>query len=311
MRMSHIYQPVMLRHLLQHDGVGNRRKIAEALLADDQSQIEYYEQIVQKMVGRVLVSRGVVERNKNEYRLKSWEDLSRQQVQELIELCNRKLSDFVANRDPWAHRRKSEGYISGTLHYEVLKRAKFRCELCGISGEEKALEVDHILPRRRGGTDDLHNLQALCYSHNAMKRDRDDTRFTGTLELYAHRVDGCVFCSILPTRIVAENRLAVAIYDKHPVTQLHTLLIPKRHVAGYFELFQPERNALEQLAQQSRSSILSQDKSVTGFNIGANDGLDAGQSILHCHLHLIPRRSGDAAFPRGGVRGVIPDRQNY
>jgi hypothetical protein len=66
-----------------------------------------------------------------------------------------------------------------TLRYEILKRAKFRCELCGISADEKALEVDHIVPRNRGGADDLPNLQALCYSCNAMKRDRDEVDFRG------------------------------------------------------------------------------------------------------------------------------------
>ena len=92
----------------------------------------------------------------------------------------------------WEHRRKSSGYISGTLRYEILKRAKFRCELCGISAEQKALEVDHILSRNNGGSDEQSNLQALCYSCNAMKRDRDDTDFRQMNNSYEYREDDCI-----------------------------------------------------------------------------------------------------------------------
>jgi len=77
----------------------------------------------------------------------------------------------------FAHRRKPVGYIPGSFRYEALTRTKFRCELCGISAEEKALDVDHIILRNQGGADDARNLQALCYSCNAMKLDRDDTVF--------------------------------------------------------------------------------------------------------------------------------------
>ena len=88
----------------------------------------------------------------------------------------------------WSHRQKASGYISGTVQYEVLKRAKYRCELCGISAELKALDVDHILPRKHGGTDDSSNLQALCYTCNRSKRDRDDTDFRGIADSYKERI---------------------------------------------------------------------------------------------------------------------------
>ncbi len=97
---------------------------------------------------------------------------------------------------------------SGTLRYEVLKRAKFHCELCGISAKEKALEVDHIVPRSKGGEDDISNLQALCYSCNSMKRDRDDTDFREVRESYAVREAGCPLCKMPKKRVVAEQPLA-------------------------------------------------------------------------------------------------------
>ena len=194
---------------------------------------------------------------------------------------------------------------------KILKRAQFRCELCGISAEEKALEVDHIRPRNHGGTDDADNLQALCYSCNAMKRDRDSTDFRPWRAQYEHREDGCLFCEIPPTRVIAENNLAYAIRDGFPVTAMHTLVIPKRHVPAYFGLTRPEINACHRLIDDMKTGIEKQDATVAGFNIGMNAGEAAGQTIFHCHIHLIPRRSGDMPSPRGGVRHVIPGKGSY
>jgi ATP adenylyltransferase len=88
-------------------------------------------------------------------------------------------------------------------------------------------------------------------------------------------------------------------------------VIPRRHVASWSELTRPEAIAVDQLVQATRAAIRSEDPSVTGFNLGVNDGADAGQTIGHAHLHLIPRGPGDMSDPTGGVRGVIPGRQRY
>jgi diadenosine tetraphosphate (Ap4A) HIT family hydrolase len=180
----------------------------------------------------------------------------------------------------------STGYVSGTLRYEVLKRAKFRCELCGVSADVRALEVDHIVPRSRGGTDEADNLQALCYRCNAMKRDRDDTDFRGVGETYQRREQGCPFCEVKKDHAVSETELAYAIRDAFPVTPLHTLVIPKRHVQGYFELARPELNACHRLLEKEKEAIERDDPSGEGFNVGVNDAEAAGQTIFHCHLHL-------------------------
>ena len=101
------------------------------------------------------------------------------------------------------------------------------------------------------------------------------------------------------------------IIDAFPVTEHHTLVISKRHVADYFDLNQPERNTIEALLHEQRQLILKQDNTVTGFNVGINAGASAGQTVFHVHVHLIPRRDDDVADPRGGVRGVIPSKQRY
>jgi len=313
MRMSHVYQPVMLRTLLDAEGTASADQIARALLAEDRSQIEYYTEITRDMVGRVLRDRGVVEREGATYRLGGFDALTPEQIGVLREACERKLAEYVAKRGAaiWEHRRQSKGYISGTLRYEVLKAAKFHCELCGIAADERALEVDHIVPRNAGGPDDPSNLQALCYRCNAMKRDRDATDFRAVRTAYAYRQAGCAFCELPADRFVVENELAVAIEDRFPVTPLHSLVIPKRHVSSYFELGAAEAKACGGLLERMRTRIREQDASVAGFNVGINDGEAAGQTVFHCHLHLIPRRAGDTPNPRGGVRHVMPGKGDY
>ena len=312
MRMSHVYQPVMLRTILENDGVATTTQIAKALLSRDISQIEYYEERVKQMVGKVLINNGIVQKNKDVYEIPDFAELTDEEAAELINTCDLKLEEFVSKRGDaaWSHRTKSSGYISGSIRFNILKRARSRCELCGISAERKALEVDHIVPRNKGGSDDPSNLQALCYSCNAMKRDTDSTDFRGWFDLYSARDESCPFCNV-DRELVAENELAVAFRDLYPVTPLHTLIIPKRHVSDYFDLHQPEHNAINQLVKNVREAILLVDNSVEGFNVGANAGEVGGQTVFHSHVHLIPRRKGDTASPRGGVRGVIPDKQAY
>jgi diadenosine tetraphosphate (Ap4A) HIT family hydrolase len=124
-------------------------------------------------------------------------------------------------------------------------------------------------------------------------------------------MDPCPFCELPASRIIAANELAVAFRDGFPVTEGHSLVIPRRHVADWFGLTSDEVLACNGLLQQLREEIRAADPAVTGFNIGMNAGVDAGQTIFHCHLHLIPRRKGDVQNPRGGVRHVIPGKGSY
>ena len=121
----------------------------------------------------------------------------------------------------------------------------------------------------------------------------------------------CLFCNIPPVRIVLENELAYAVRDGYPVTEMHSLIIPKRHIQDYFDLTTEELIACDQLIRSLKDEISNSDNSVNGFNIGMNSGETAGQTIFHCHIHLIPRRTGDVDNPRGGVRNIIPGMGNY
>ena len=121
----------------------------------------------------------------------------------------------------------------------------------------------------------------------------------------------CIFCNEKKNNIVDENDHAYASYDPYPVSKKHCLIVPKRHVKNYFDLSEKEILSCNQLIKSMKIKIEEKDKSVKGFNIGTNSGKAAGQSIMHCHIHLIPRREGDVKNPQGGVRSVIPLKQYY
>jgi diadenosine tetraphosphate (Ap4A) HIT family hydrolase len=121
----------------------------------------------------------------------------------------------------------------------------------------------------------------------------------------------CLFCNSKISGIVHENDLAYASYDTYPVSEFHCLIIPKRHVIDYFELTDEELVACNDLIKVIKEEVLIKDKNVKAFNIGTNAGKIAGQSIMHCHIHLIPRREDDVENPQGGVRSVIPKKQHY
>lgn len=121
----------------------------------------------------------------------------------------------------------------------------------------------------------------------------------------------CIFCQIPKDRIVFENDLIYAIFDGFPVTKYHSLIIPKRHIKDFFDLSEDELLSANKILHQMKEHILSIDESVTGFNIGMNAGESAGQTVFHCHIHLIPRRDEDVEDPRGGVRHTIPGKGSY
>lgn len=122
----------------------------------------------------------------------------------------------------------------------------------------------------------------------------------------------CPFCQVVRDgRVIASNGQAYAIYDKFPITEGHMLIIPVRHFPDFFEISGSEHQAVFDLLKAMRRKLLADDSSITGFNVGVNVGEVAGQTVPHCHVHLIPRRAGDTDRPRGGIRGIIPDKRSY
>ncbi len=121
----------------------------------------------------------------------------------------------------------------------------------------------------------------------------------------------CPFCEVeFERKIIASSELSLAFFDGFPVSPGHALIIPRRHVASFFDLTLEEKQDMLNLLGIVQN-IINGKYHPDGYNIGVNVGESAGQSIFHVHLHLIPRYKGDVRNPRGGVRGVIPSKQNY
>ncbi len=133
-----------------------------------------------------------------------------------------------------------------------------------------------------------------------------------TLNNNSEEKSDCIFCyENLKDRIIEEIDMFCAVKDGYPVTEGHLLVIPKRHVAEYFDLSDAERKEAVNFMKYLYHNMVKSDPTITGYNIGVNCGFSAGQSIFHLHYHLIPRRDGDTENPRGGVRGVIPGKRSY
>ncbi len=124
-------------------------------------------------------------------------------------------------------------------------------------------------------------------------------------------MDTCLFCDFDNEELIEEGEHCYARRDGYPVSEHHTLIIPKRHVASYFDLSEEEVLDMFRMTRLMKQRIEALDSTVGGFNAGVNAGKEAGQSIFHVHLHLIPRRQGDIDNPQGGVRGVIPSKRTY
>ncbi len=313
MRMQHVYQPLMIKTLLNSkDFTASVRTIARTFLAQDEELIDYYANITRGMPGNVLRKRGVVKFESNAFRL-DVDSLTPSQISELIELCDNRLEEYYESkggkRKAW-YVLKNGRYVPSIIRQEVLNRAKGRCQMCGISIKEKPLHVDHVKPRSKGGESRIENYGALCFTCNSEKSNRYNIDYREWQTMYDLREENCPFCKPEHERI-AEKDGVFAVFDKFPVTKGHALVIPSWHVSSFFELSSYERNVCLLLLDEIKESIAKKDHTITGFNVGINIGSDAGQTISHCHIHLIPRRKGDVVNPRGGVRNVIPGKGDY
>tara|TARA_B100000963_G_C22362268_1_gene552146 strand:- start:138 stop:536 length:399 start_codon:yes stop_codon:yes gene_type:complete len=124
--------------------------------------------------------------------------------------------------------------------------------------------------------------------------------------------EDCIFCNKTNCKVIYSTENFFIIRDTaYPVTKHHTLIVTNRHVEDFFNLTKKEMNDLDEILKKQKEELKNLDNEISAFNVGVNIGKDAGQSIMHCHIHLIPRRKGDVEDPRGGVRGVIPEKQKY
>ena len=123
--------------------------------------------------------------------------------------------------------------------------------------------------------------------------------------------DPCIFCNPKEEEILAENDYALIIKDNSPVSDGHCIIIPKRHIKTQFELTSAENTAILELIKKAKALIENQGYKPDGYNIGSNNGVAAGQSVFHLHIHIIPRYTGDVEQPKGGIRQVLPKTAQY
>jgi ATP adenylyltransferase len=311
MSMSHVYQPLLVRALVDAGGVATVRQLAQVFLAQDESQLRYYEKRIKEMPLKVLKRHAVIASDGQLVSLNT-KNLTLQQKAHIRLICEQRLQSFVQKRGIgiWDYRLLDEEPIPDSLRFLVLKAAGGRCQLCGISAKERPLDVDHIIPRSRGGKTELSNLQALCSKCNRSKRNQDETDFRSWPHPSAD--PDCLFCQPnLMSKAVEKNGSVFAVKDNYPVTPGHLLVIPIRHTPDWFSMTEGERLDADQLMRVLQARIKAEDKKVEGFNVGSNCGDAAGQTVDHAHIHLIPRRTGDIPDPRGGVRGAIPEKRIY
>jgi hypothetical protein len=178
MRMSHVYQPLLIRALVRAGGSATLRQLATALLMEDESQLLYYEDRIKKMPLPVLRKHGVVTNERDLVSLRVGR-LSYEQRAAIELACTEKLAEFLERRGlaTWDYRLLDTDPVRADVRYQVLAAANGRCALCGAHSSERRIEVDHIIPRSRGGTNDISNLQALCDECNRGKSNADQTDF--------------------------------------------------------------------------------------------------------------------------------------
>lgn len=123
-------------------------------------------------------------------------------------------------------------------------------------------------------------------------------------------IQSCPFCSLDKSRVLISNQFAVATADVFPVSEGHTLIISKRHISSIFDATEVELVDIFKLVAQTKV-LLKNQYQMQGLNVGINDGIAAGQTVMHVHIHLIPRYMGDQSDPRGGVRWIYPDKAKY
>lgn len=285
MKMTEVYQPLVIRTLIENGGSASTRQLALAALPYDTSQIEYYEQIMKRWPKITLKKHDVISYQRGKFALNADVSLlSEYQKTELTSLCTQKIQEFLDAKVTQQQKTKIPSHISGLVRYEVLKRAKGRCVLCGVTKEERALDVDHIVPRSLGGKTEFSNLQALCYVCNRSKRNLDDTDFRNSIT--PNKNPDCRLCGSVQS-VAAQNIRAFALTEKENSPKENVIVVPKRHVGSFFDLNQPEVNDCYALLRQQRN-YLSNEHTHLKFEISVNEIQNDSHKNFHTYIRLIP-----------------------
>jgi len=184
MRMSHIYQPFVISHLLDSGGQATIRQLAQAMASRDEALLLLYEDRIKRYPITILKRHGIVNKDANGLVTLNVDRLTYEQRSELKAACEQRIGHFLSQRGltTWDYSFIETDPVPNTIRYEVLKRDGSKCLLCGVSAKDAALHVDHVVPRSKGGSNDAVNLQTLCWQCNNGKGNRDDVSFRDSAE---------------------------------------------------------------------------------------------------------------------------------
>ena len=285
MKMTHIYQPIMIKTLLESkNNTATVEEIAQKFLNQDLSQLEYYKKIVKKWPHITLVKNNkIVKYCKKDkvYELPLY-NVTNKEKQKLKELCDLRLQEFI-DKGPWIRTMRliDSKPISGNMRYDTLSKSGGVCVACGKSATVVPMDIDHIVPRSWGGKTEPTNLQALCYQCNREKRDRDEMDFIKTQKSLQFRKHKCSLCSRTDT--ITSNHLVCAMEAKGSASDMHSLILPNRHVSTFVELIPAERQLCINLMHDRIHDI----KSRTDFKRFDISYLEESAND-HCHISIIP-----------------------
>ena len=282
MRMTHIYQPLMIKTLLESNNIASVEQIARGFLVNDQPQLDYYKKIVKKWPHKTLKSHKVVDYEKGKYTL-LLDDCTNEDRTKLITLCDKRLKEFI-DKDPWIRtfRALDKKSISGNIRYDTLAKSKGVCVACGKNSMQALLHVDHIIPYSLGGETEPHNLQTLCSACNLEKNNLDDTDFIKSHLRMKYRRKDCIFCD--PRDMITENRLACAIHGM----ESDVVVIPKRHVHRYSDLLPAEKSLCRRLVDDIQIHAKKTNTSIRGFSTNYELAYDAPETD-HCCISITPK----------------------
>lgn len=307
--MSEIYQPAVIRTLLKNNGKASLKEIAEFIAPLDEEIVNYYIGKLKINPKEVLQKHGIAEikPKSNNFTALGEFEYTKEEKEELIALCDQKIHSWLLKNASV----EAQYAGLGRLRHHLIADHRY-CVMCGLTPEDKVkLDVDHIIPRSLGGTNEITNLQVLCHRCN---RGKGNSLIISAAEARKKVIaphENCVFCALPEKRILYNTPKFKIISDAFPVTEGHTLIIPHRHVESAMTLTVEEFKEIHGAVAIVKSHLHSKHKGIDGFNLGFNVGEAAGQTVMHAHFHVIPRRKGDVVEPRGGIRGVIPAKQKY
>ncbi|MCY4490339.1 MAG: HNH endonuclease, partial [Thaumarchaeota archaeon] len=263
MSMTHIYQPVMIKKLLESNNQATAEEIAKEFIDRDKSLLKYYKERVKVWPKKTLVKHNIVEYNKGTFML-LLDGITPKQRTRLIELCENKTNEYVDKYENRLGIKNNRSSVSGNIRYDIIAKFKGVCAACGINSQKRPMDVDHIIPVNMDGNNDISNLQLLCHRCNREKRDRDNTDFVKWHKRLKHRDAKCSLCKMNP---IKTNAMASAVRMKSSESKLHSVIFPRRHVSTFFDLIPAEKNHCMSLVEEVKMDIMERDRDIGSFSV--------------------------------------------